>query len=60
MTVGFVLQTACCIICLPLSCCLGFGSDGVRAGSCAACAQSHMGNVPAGGIFAGLQSAAMR
>lgn len=48
------LLTPCFLLCCIH--CLGFGSDGVVAGSLAACVQSSIGGVSEGSLFACCQS----
>ena len=55
--VGLILIFCCCPCCCNR---FGFGGDGIKGGSGAACCQSCLGNVARGSCFSCLQSAGAR
>ena len=55
--VGLILFCCCFLFCCN---CFGFGRDGIRGGSGAACYQSRLGKVESGSGFSYLQSAGAR
>ncbi|KAK4188261.1 hypothetical protein QBC35DRAFT_496690 [Podospora australis] len=57
--VGITAVAAPVLVFTPVLAAFGFGASGIVGGSIAAAAQSAMGSVAAGSLFATLQSAAM-